>query len=442
MNRGFMQNLAILLLVLSSIVLLSIRFELFVLSGGPKTLVIEDKSTLRYSVRPSSITLRIGAENATKIIDKNGLYYMEVARILEESIQNRTGIVAIDPTEYRAIKGSKSIQLNFEPAINQRLLYGSLFLEDGRLGDFGSIKEILVPQAYNTSIYFSTNDNKFMEIKSPSINTLPNFDNYGSLGYTKYYSIGERFPEFTDNDVLISDEARLSSYVTESMFNEGDMDSLVRGIFGSKYDYANKISEIDGSTIVNYDYGREVIKISPNGKVFYFNAEASVGNNRVSMAEAVSNALGFMSALTGDQAHYVLEGIADYKADGNTGYEITMSRRMDGIRISYKNDNPPIRITVVNGKVLSMEGLFRTPVTAVDNNLAFGENVVLFMLEKNFDYIRNMEPFDSTGDLFDKIHSVEYAYIYSKEYNYIACYKMVIGDSTFFFKIEDGEVIH
>ncbi|MDO5095272.1 MAG: hypothetical protein Q4D65_01825 [Peptostreptococcaceae bacterium] len=441
MNKGRIQNILIFLLVSSSLILLSIRFELFVSTDTSTVTTLDNKSVLRYSVRPNSIILRLGTGNSTKILDKGGFYYADVARVLEEAIQQKTAIVPLHEAEYREQKKSRSIQLNFEPAIDQRLLYGSLFLEDGSIGEFKDIYEILIPQTYDTSIYIKTNDNRNYRIENPQINTLPNFDSLVNLGYTKYYSLSDRFPELTISDVPISDEAHLPSYVTTSMFNENNTDNAIRAVLGSKYDVANKISEIDGSTIVTYDFGREIIKISPEGKVFYYNKDAESGKKRTSKSDAMSIAMQFVDALSVDEASYVVEKVSEYKSDHHTGYEVSVTRRIDGIRVSLKDDKAFIKVVVINNRVYSLEGIFRTPTIPVDNSLSFGENAIVLILENNLDYIKQKEPFKSTSELFDKIHSVEYAYTYSKDYNYIACYRMVIGKTTFFFKIEDAEVI-
>ena len=441
MNKGLVQNITIFLLILMSLILLSIRFELFITTGVSSGSIADTSVSLPYSVRPNSIVLRSGAENAIKLIDTNGVYYLEVAKVLEGSLRSRTALEDVSKEEYRKKKEEKSIQLNFEPAINQRLLYGSLFLEDGYFGDFGKIRQILVPQNYDTSIYFETEDERTIEVKNPTINAVSSFENFGSLSHRKYYSISERFPEITDNDVLISDEARLSSFVTESMFNEENIDAALRAVLGSRYDFANKISEIDGSTIVTYDYGREIIKISPQGKVFYYNKDAELNTKRTTATEAVALAMSLVNAISQEQASYVVEDIESYKEGNKTGFALKISRRMDGIRVSLKNDVPAISVVVINGKVYSMEGIFRTTRVEVDNNLAFGENAVLLMLEQNYDHIQGREPFNTTSELFDMIQSVEYAYVYSHDYNMIACYRMVIGETTFFFKIENAEMM-
>ena len=62
--------------------------------------------------------------------------------MLRDSLGDITGISEIPEEEYRETKISKSIQLDFEPAVNQRLLYGSLFLEDGSF-DYEGIRNAI-----------------------------------------------------------------------------------------------------------------------------------------------------------------------------------------------------------------------------------------------------------------------------------------------------------
>lgn len=438
-----MQTFAIILLILSSLMLLSIRFEIFILSGTREASFISDKSALRHSVRPESIVIRTGHENSSKLLDKNGLYYMEVNTLLGDALKKNQGLEAMNRSEYRAIKDSKSIILTFDPAIDQRLLYGSLFLQDGSIGDIDKITEIIIPQNMKTAIYIQTQGPAYYELKTSLISTMQNYENWtmGLRGETKYFSIGERFPEYTDSDVLISDEVRLSSYVTESLFNENNINENLRNVFGTRYDYANRIIEVDGSIILDYNYGREIIKVSPQGKVYYKNQTALANNKRTGITESAAAALGFISALTGDNGNYQIEEIQEIKTQDSSGYEFGLSLKENGVRLSLKNDQPIIKIAVVNGKVLSMEGIFRKTSQASDNNLAFGENAILYLIEQNLNHIRMKEPFESAGELFDKIRSVEYAYIYSDNYNYLACIKIKVGQTTFFFKISDAEVV-
>ncbi len=281
----------------------------------------------------------------------------------------------------------------------------------------------------------------YYEIKNPKLNTVSGFGNFDALNNKKYYSISERFPNLTDNDVLISDEARLPSFVTQAMVEEEDIERILRALLGSKYDFSGRVSDIDGSTVVSYDYGREIVKITPEGKVFYYNKSVGLQRQRMSFTDAMSIATELVSEIGSEQEIYVIEGVEEVQDGDSLGYRFSFSKRIDGVRVSLKTDEPVIRVLVMNGRVTAFEGLFRKAVVEVDNNLSFGENAVLLILEKNYDYIQEREPFGGTSELLDNIRSVEYAYIYSPEYNYIASYRMVIGDTTFFFKIEDAEVI-
>ena len=169
MNKNQLRNSAIIFLLISSIVLLSVRFELFVSPSSVTATTFDAvgvEGILKSSVRPTSIIIRYGTNNVTKLVDKDGFYYQEARIVLRDSLGDITGISEIPEEEYRETKISKSIQLDFEPAVNQRLLYGSLFLEDGSFGDFENIREVLMPLANDPSIYIRTSDGKFFRINN------------------------------------------------------------------------------------------------------------------------------------------------------------------------------------------------------------------------------------------------------------------------------------
>lgn len=441
MNKEHVQNLAILFLVLSSLVLLSIRFELFMMTGAEAQTVIADPAALRSFVRPESIAIRSGAENTIKVSDRSGDYYAEISEVLGPAIAQRTGIKEITRSEYRAASSGKSLLLQFAPVVDERLLYGSLFWREGTIGDVGSIKEIVMAQSGTPAVYIRTDQDSYYALATNATTQVASFDAWSASGRSRYYTIAERFPSSSDSDVLIADEVRLPSYTTASLFSNEQIAERLRSIFGAKYDYANRISEADGSLVLNYDYGRELIKITKDGKVFYHNEDARALRKRTSLPEASAAAMRFIEALTQDKSSYVIERATEKSFDGGIGYEFEIGVRANGVRVSLKNDMSSIRISVLNGTVLSMEGLFRKISLTVDNNLAFDQNAMLYLIEQNIDYIRERESFADLSALLQKIRSAEYAYLYAEDYSYTSCYKMVIGETTFFFRIADAQVV-
>lgn len=439
MNKDNAGNVIFILLVFSSLILLSIRFEFFIEKNESRIASSYDNSIVEYSVTPTSIVWRLGIEDTKKILDKNELYYVEIAKSLKSSISTKTDIVGISEDFYKNKKSSKSIQLNFEPEINQRLLYRSLFLEEGEIGNFEEISEILIPQIQESSIYFKTNDG-YYEMKKSSSNNISSFENFSNLATGNYYSLKERFPVYTNNDVLISDSLKLESYKITPVITEKNIDEIGRIILGLKYDFANKIAEIDGSFIITYDYGREIIKVRPDGKVYYKGSISETKSN-ISDIQAQAMALGVVSQITKEKLFLSVEDVFKYQRDGNTFYDVLINQKIDGVRVSLNNDKPTIKVTIANGKIYILEAIF----VGIDKDnqsvTSTSDNGVIYLIEKNLEYINQKEPFDNTLELFDKIKSAEYAYVYEKESKLISCYKMIIGDSVFFFRIDNAEVV-
>lgn len=439
MNKNLVQNICIIVLIFTSLLLLSIRFELLFFVKNQNSNVVIDKSKIEYLARPNSIIVRFGNENTRKIFDKNGIYYRDVAKVLKMSLSSINEIKEIDAVEYKSKKTLKGIQLNFSPEINQRLLYGSLFLTEGSIGDFVEISEIVIPQADTGSLYFYA-DEKYYEIKNQNKSMLINYEKFNDFGVSNYYSLLERFPELTDNDVLIAEEIRLNEINTIATFGEDNIDILGRSILGNKYDFSNRLYNTDGSSVIDYDYGKETVKIMPDGKVFYSNI---ISDEKVKMdeIEASSIAIDFVSKVLKDNATITIESIDKFDKDGILSYEIYISQRYDGIRLSNKKDESTIKVVVENKKVKSMEGIFVNIIKEEEKSLVFSENAVLYILEKNYDYIKSKEPFKDTRDLLNKIKNAEYGYVYDDNGDFLACYKIIIGNNIFFFNIENAEVI-
>lgn len=441
MNKNQLRNIAIIMLFISSIVLLSIRFELFV-SPSTSTVTTFDavgvEGILKSSVRPSSIIIRYGTNNVTKLVDKEGFYYQEARSVLRDSLIDITGISEITLDEYHKLKDSKSIELDFEPAIDQRLLYGSLFLEDGSFGDFQKIREILIPLVNDTSIYFKTSDEKIFRLKNKIINYMPYVDNLSTIKYSKYYSLGDLFD--STSDVLIADSGvRIPSYNTISPFYNIDISNVIRSVFSSRYDFVNKISELDGTTIVSYDYGRELLKIAPDGKVFYTNFDALSNPVKTSMTNSVVIAYNFIDKFNLNNDTYVVEDVRDFSKNGVNGFTFVFAPRIDGLRACLNPVSSNTEVTVVNGNVYDFKGHFRL----LDGKSSGDDETVfsaLDVLNNNFDYIKSKVKFTDNIDLFNKISLIDMVYVYDKDLNYIPAYKMIIDRQIFFFGIQNGEV--
>lgn len=436
--------MAIAMLFVSSIVLLSIRFELFVSPSTNTTTKFDAvgvEGILKSSVRPSSITVRYGTNNVTKLVDKEGFYYQEARSVLRDSLTDITGISEITSAEYYEFKDSKNIQLDFEPAIDQRLLYGSLFLEDGSFGDFMKIREIFIPLVNDTSIYFKTSDEKIYRFKNKIINYMPYVDNLSRIKYSKYYSLGELFN--STSQVLISDSGmNIPSYNTVSAFNDANISDVIRSVFSTRYDFANKISELDGTSIISYDYGRELLKIAPDGMVSYLNSDALSNPVNTSMSNSLVIAYSFIDKFNSNDDTYVVEDVRDFIKDDARGYTFSFAPRIDGLRACLNPVISNTEVSVVNGNIYSCTGIFRTfnSKDSVDDAGGTSALSALDALNNNFDQIKARVDFKDSVDLFNKISLIDIVYVYDAILNYTPAYKMIIDKQTFFFGIKNGEV--
>ncbi|MGB5824104.1 MAG: hypothetical protein WBH44_08495 [Proteocatella sp.] len=444
MNKNQLRNMAIAMLFVSSIVLLSIRFELFVSPSNSTDNAFDAvgvEGILKSSIRPSSIIVRYGTNNVTKLVDKEGFYYQEARSVLQDSLKNITEITEIKYGEYHDLKDSKSIQLDFEPTIDQRLLYGSLFLEDGSFGDFAKIREIFIPLVNDTSIYFKTSDEKFYRLKNKTINYMPYVDNLSAIKYSKYYSLGELFD--STSEVLISDSGvSMSSYSTVSAFNDSNLSEVIRSVFSTRYDFANKISELDGTSIISYDYGRELLKIAPDGRVSYSNSDALSNPVKTSMTSSLVIAYSFIEKFNLNNDTYVVEDVRDFIKDDAKGFTFVFAPRIDGLRACLDPVISNTEISVVNGKIYSFNSIFRFFDAAQSGGSDTGEAPLsaLDALNNNFNRIKARVDFADSIDLFNKISLIDLVYVYDKELNYIPAYKMIIDQQIFFFGIKNGEV--
>lgn len=450
MTRERIKNAIIAILFVSSIVLMSIRFELVASSVSNTPASFDElgvESTLKTLVRPTSIVVRYTSNNITKVVDKEGFYYQEARSVLFDSLKEISAVNEITMSEYNERKKSKSIQLDFDPGIDQRLLYGSLFFNDGNFGDFNRIHEILIPLGSDTSIYMLT-DIGYLKFKNTHINYMSYVDNLAAINHNKYYSLEELFD--STSQVLISDTGiELSPYSTISSFGD-NLESVIRSIFGSRYDFASRISELDGTNIISYDYGRELLKIEPDGNVIYLNQDALSNPVRTSMADNLVVAYSFLDKLNPSSIAYTVDNVFTFSENAANGYTFYFAPRIDGFKGDVHSQNK-IKITVTNGRIYSFEGIVRTiPEFLVDNEDTFGMSRfaaptqglnALEILDLNYDYIKSKVNFVSSLDLFNMISLIEVVYALDSEFNYAPSYKLIIKGQTFYFNTNNGEVV-
>ena len=446
MNKNQLRNTAIIFLLISSMVLLSIRFELFVSPSSTASTTFDAigvEGILKSSVRPTSIIIRYTTNNVTKLVDKDGFYYQEARIVLRDSLSDISETSEISEVDYHEAKISKSIELDFEPAVNQRLLYGSLFLEDGSLGDFENIREILIPLVNDTSVYIMTEDAKFFRLANKTINYMPYVDNLSKLKYSKYYSLGELFD--SSSDVLISDSGiNIPNYETTSAFNEENSSSIPKSVFSSRYDFANRIQELDGTLITSNDYGRELLKMSPDGRVVYKNTDVLSNPVKTSMTSSLVIAYLFIDKFNVNNDVYVVEDVVDFSENGTNGYTFVFAPRVDGLRACLENNEVNTEVSVANGKVYSFKGIFRSYENNEDKPADDSDDYIfnaLDVLNLNYDYIKSIVKFKDNLELFNRISLIALVYVYGQDLSYTPAYKMIIAGKIFYFSTLNGEVI-
>lgn len=291
-------------------------------------------------------------------------------------------------------------------------------------------------------------DTGILKFKNTHINYMSYVDNLAAINHNKYYSLEELFD--STSQVLISDTGvDLSSYSTISSFGE-NLETVIRSIFGSRYDFASRISELDGTNIISYDYGRELLKIEPDGNVNYLNQDALSNPVRTSMADNLVVAYSFLDKLNPSSISYTVDNAFTFSENASNGYTFYFSPRIYGFKGDVHSKNK-IKITVTNGRIYSFEGIVRTiPEFLVDNEDILGMSRfsspiqslnALEILDLNYDYIKSKVNFDSSLELFNMISLFEVVYALDSEFNYVPSYKLIIKGQTFYFNTNNGEVV-
>ena len=140
---------------------------------------------------------------------------------------------------------------------------------------------------------------------------------------------------------------------------------------------------------------------------------------------------------------YTVEDVRDFTENGTNGYTFLLAPRIDGLRACLKNEDINTEISVVNGRVYSFSGLFRTYDESTEESSEAADEYVfsaLDVLDINYDHIKSLVGFKDSIELFDRISLIDVVYVYDDELNYVPAYKMIIGGKIFYFSTLSGEV--
>lgn len=136
----------------------------------------------------------------------------------------------------------------------------------------------------------------------------------------------------------------------KSEFRDPELDSLSRKVFGAGSDFLKGALTSDGTLILVYGYGDEILYVDKQGFILYKN-NLSLGAKPATIRAALSSALSFIIRLNGEDHGYRL-GALSYKSEEDI-YSFHFTKLSMDLPLWVGPDDYDVTVEVKSGQVLS-----------------------------------------------------------------------------------------
>lgn len=133
-------------------------------------------------------------------------------------------------------------------------------------------------------------------------------------------------------------------------FRDTELDALSRKVFGAGSDFLKGAVTGDGSLILVYGYGDEILYVDKQGFIQYKNNQ-NQGTKPASLRDALASALSFIIRLNGENHGYVLDALS-FSRDTDS-YTFEFSKLKFDLPLIVTKDNSDITIEVKSGVVMA-----------------------------------------------------------------------------------------
>ncbi|MGL5439597.1 MAG: hypothetical protein ACRDA4_04325 [Filifactoraceae bacterium] len=441
MRKEPLKSLSIILLFISATFLSGFKFDFFAnfkQNVNYQISSINPQEVIHDVIIPSYITVNLGNKGRTVLYNQNPIYYSEAMKILREALESNEVLTEANVEMYNKQKDIKSLEIKFDSSVDSRLLRRSLFLDKSLIDDIGKINEILIPLVDDNSIYLKVVDKVFrIQLKNrPNIESI---DVLSSSNPNKFYTLKDLYD--VDSLAITSLEGGVDqvSYETSSKYTDMEVkDSIAERIFGEKYDFISKTTEVDESATYTYNFGQEYLKIKSSGLIEYINEDTG-SESEADFDKSLDVALNFLNVLDFDLSTLKFEDINKTIINEKNGYRIVFLVDIDGFEVHTSIPSHVINIEVVGNKVYSFKGINRQ----VQNPIANSREVLLPMdvISLNYEMFKLGLDFETGNQLIGLISDIKQVYRLDSEYRLRPCYNINIGFREYYFDIYTGEEV-
>ena len=346
---------------------LSMPYDL--ISSFKKEEAIGANYLLGDMIRPHKYLINFSNEAHTiRYTDKDNYLWTNTRSILIDALSsNSAKFSTISHEDFLAYKEKMSIAFYFPEEFNTYIISRSLNISKPNdiVKKIEEIDNIYLYLGKGDPFLIFSQGKKHIKISNLDINTENIVEKVKTIeksgDFTYYYSMKDTHGVNEDLFITFKMSKTMANIYVESELktnNIEEMRNIAESFFDKDIDYVREIVEDSGSII--YLYNQQVLKISPNGELEYFNPlnEPVLERN---LYISLNTAADFLSQNIAIPQNMYLAKIEEIKSEENLGYRLSFRYRMGEFPLILGSDTIEdfIQIDVFNKNIRKYKRFIR-----------------------------------------------------------------------------------
>lgn len=399
---------------------------------------IDINVAFKETVLPSDILFYLGNNQIAKDVKDSELYFQEIVSLLNESITVSNKPVFFEKQTFPFSQNKKGVELIFSPETNANFVSMSLFGKENYFVGLSTISKIYIPSVDNKSIYVQGKEG-YLQFDTKDYNQFPFLDKIKTSDHKIYYTLNFLFK--SKSYAVISNDTvkNLAIYQTETLLNPDMQEQIAKTLFAKKYDLLNKIVETDGKYIYTYNYGQQILRISPQGGIEYINENFSPENTAVT--GQFHTAVDFMTKIGYTLSDVELHHYEPIRIHGIPGTKFVFKHIFIDLPIDSKNNFYNIEVSVVGEDVYKFYG-YQYKFSDIFLNEPESVQTSFELLDSLYLTVKKQYPSLDNISFFDAIDEIKTVYWMNEDFSLTPCYRITWNQKNYYLNIYTKEVLY
>lgn len=434
------KSILLIMLFLSAFFLFFAKFYLIPKNLQPKTTLhnIDVNTAFRETVLPSDVFFYLGNNQISRDVKDSKQYFQQIVNQLNKTINVSQKPVFFEKQNYPFSQNKKGIELIFSPETNASFLSMSLFGKENCFVGLSTVSSIYIPSVDTKAIYVQGKEG-YLKFDTSDYNRFPFLDKIKSSKHKIYYTLNFLFK--SKSYAVISNDAinNFAIYQTTTLLNSAMQEQIAKTLFAKKYDLLNKIIETDGKSIYSYNYGQQILRISPTGSIEYINENFSTENT--SVTTQFYTAVDFMTNIGYPLSDVRLHHYEPIRIHGIPGTKFVFKHIFIDLPIDSKKNFYDIQVSVVGEDVYKFFG-YQYKFSDISLQEAESVQTPVELLDTLYLTLKQQHPSLDNISFFDAIDEIKMVYWMQEDFTLIPCYRITWNHKHYYLNIYTKEVLY